>query len=106
MKYHSIVVLIVAVLLLSCQGANDCLYDQLDAHLLRKEEVLKRKDQQLDSLKHLLDRCHDVEGRYAIHEQLYQQYLLFHADSAMNIKDEQHAQKLGTMTEKTNGQLQ
>ena len=83
--------------LMSCSRNNDKLYDQLEQHLAKRQEVTKAKEARLDSIKQRLAACKDEKCRYAICDSLVEQYLVFNSDSAEKyiVKAMDSAESLG-----------
>lgn len=75
--------LVIAMLVGSCSGNNDQLYEELEYHLSRRQEVTALVENRLDSIKRCLDRTTDDERRYALCDTLVEQYMLFNSDSAL-----------------------
>lgn len=94
---HITILLLLA--LMSCSHDNDRLYDQLEQHLAKRQEVTKAKEEHLASIRRRLDACKDDDSRYAFCDSLVEQYLLFNSDSAEKYigKAMAVAQKLGNV---------
>lgn len=76
------ITMLLLLALMSCSHDNDRLYDQLEQHLAKRQEVTKAKEEHLASVRRRLDACKDENSRYAFCDSLVEQYLLFNADSA------------------------
>ena len=87
MSYRIIIVFIGLVLLFSCSGHNDKLYDELETCLAKRQEVTKAKEKKIADLKAELNKCKDEQGRLALCDSLVKHYYLFNSDSASKYID-------------------
>ena len=88
MHYHlKIIAIFTFAILISCDGHNDKLYDELETHLAKRQEVTKAKEESLARIKVQLKKCKDIEKRYLLCDSLIKQYLLFNSDSASHYID-------------------
>ena len=61
MHYHlKIIAIFTFAILISCDGHNDKLYDELETHLAKRQEVTKAKEESLARIKVQLKKCKDI----------------------------------------------
>ena len=82
MKHLKYILLLLLLTHLSCSRNNDQLYDQLEIHLAKRQEVIKAKEAHIDSIKMQLANCKDKICRYDLCVSIVEQYLLINSDSA------------------------
>ena len=87
MSYRIITVFLALVLLFSCSGHNDKLYDELETCLAKRQELTKAKEEKIADLKVELNKCKDEQGRFALCDSLVKHYYLFNSDSASKYID-------------------
>ena len=85
--YLKIIAICIIAILISCNEHNDKLYEELENHLAKRQEVTKAKEESLARIKVQLKKCKDIEKRYLLCDSLIKQYLLFNSDSAAHYID-------------------
>ena len=87
MTYKTLAVFLALALLSSCSRHNDKLYEELETHLAKRQEVTRTKEKKLADLKARLGKCKDEQRRFALCDSLAKHYLLFNSDSASRYID-------------------
>lgn len=62
--------------------STEKLYRMLEEVLYRKKEYSLQKEIRIDSLKHTIASCHNLDSKYSIYKKVYDEYFTYRADSA------------------------
>lgn len=82
MNLTKLTLFLLAYILISCQDANNHLYDELETLIAQRADYTNEKKQRLEGKKRVLSSHKDTEEHYRLCSDLADEYMLFNADSA------------------------